>query len=117
MDKILRADAAGPAFQRLAEANHLFLAGAVPLAALSKKDTTLGKAVDIALGVAIPVHSHQAINSVLSDYVPKSVLGGARFAALASTSIALLGLMRLNLQGPGITETVKQLWRSPAAKQ
>ena len=39
------------------------------------QDTALGKAVDIALGIAIPVHSHQAINSVLSDYVPKSVLG------------------------------------------
>ena len=39
------------------------------------QDTTFGKAVDLALGVAIPVHSHIAINSVLSDYVPKSVLG------------------------------------------
>lgn len=37
--------------------------------------TYLGKAADLALGVAIPVHSHIAINSVLSDYVPKSVLG------------------------------------------
>jgi len=27
------------------------------------------------MGVAIPMHSHIAINSVLSDYVPKSVLG------------------------------------------
>ena len=35
----------------------------------------LGKAADIALGIAIPVHSHIAINSVLSDYVPKSVRG------------------------------------------
>ena len=43
--------------------------------------------------------------------------GGARLGALASTSIALLGLMRLNLQGPGITETVKQLWRRPVATQ
>ncbi|CAL5227432.1 g10395 [Coccomyxa viridis] len=111
MDKILRADAAGPAFQRLAEANHAFLAGAVPLAALSPKDTTFGKAVDLALGVAIPVHSHIAINSVLSDYVPKSVLGVTRWGALATTGIALAGLLKLNLQGPGITETVKQLWR------
>ena len=37
----------------------------------------LGKAADIALGIAIPVHSHVAINSVLSDYVPKSVRGKA----------------------------------------
>lgn len=35
----------------------------------------LGKASDVALGIAIPVHSHIAINSVLSDYVPKSVRG------------------------------------------
>ena len=43
----------------------------------------------------------------------ESLLAGAsRFAALASTGIALVGLMKLNLQGPGITETVKQLWRN-----
>ena len=30
--------------------------------------------MDIALGVAIPVHSHQAINSVLSDYLSGAVL-------------------------------------------
>ena len=43
------------------------------------QDTTFGNAVDLALGVAIPVHSHIAINSVLSDYVPKSVLGRVLF--------------------------------------
>lgn len=29
---------------------------------------------DVALGLAIPVHSHVAMNSVLSDYMPK--IGG-----------------------------------------
>lgn len=33
------------------------------------------KAVDLALGVAIPVHSHIALNAVISDYVPTSVRG------------------------------------------
>ena len=37
--------------------------------------TALQRVTDVALGVAIPVHSHIAINSVLSDYVPKSVMG------------------------------------------
>lgn len=37
--------------------------------------------------------------------------GVTRWGALASTGIALVGLMKLNLQGPGITETVRQLWR------
>ncbi|CAL8466764.1 g6300 [Coccomyxa elongata] len=111
MDKILRADAAGPAFQRLAEANHMFLAGVVPIAALSPTGSYLGKAADIALGIAIPVHSHIAINSVLSDYVPKSVRGVARVGALASSSIMLLGLLKLNLMGPGITASVRELWK------
>ena len=44
------------------------------------QDTTLGKVLDLGLGVAIPVHSHIAINSVLSDYVPKSVLGKPSFS-------------------------------------
>ena len=44
------------------------------------QDTTFGKVLDLALGVAIPVHSHIAINSVLSDYVPKSVLGKSPFS-------------------------------------
>ena len=35
----------------------------------------LGRTADVALGVALPLHSHVAINSVLSDYVPKSVRG------------------------------------------
>lgn len=33
------------------------------------------RAVDVGLGIAIPVHSHVALNSVISDYVPKSVRG------------------------------------------
>ena len=33
------------------------------------------RATDFALGVAVPVHAHVAINSVISDYVPKSVMG------------------------------------------
>ena len=31
---------------------------------------------DLALGVAIPVHSHMAMNSVITDYLPKGPLQG-----------------------------------------
>lgn len=37
--------------------------------------SALQKASDTALGIALCLHSHIHINSVLSDYVPKSVLG------------------------------------------
>eukprot|EP00891_Asterochloris_glomerata_P001130 jgi/Astpho2/1130/e_gw1.00021.123.1_t len=73
--------------------------------------TALQRVTDVALGVAIPVHSHIAINSVLSDYVPKSVMGASRVGALGVTAITLLGFAKLNLVGPGITPTVKKLWR------
>lgn len=29
---------------------------------------------DLALGIAIPVHSHMAMNSVITDYLPKGPL-------------------------------------------
>jgi hypothetical protein len=42
------------------------------------------KAVDVGLGIAIPVHSHIALNAVISDYVPKSVRGTPSFQLCAS---------------------------------
>ena len=35
------------------------------------------KGTDLALGVAIPVHSHVAMNMVVTDYVPKAIRGKA----------------------------------------
>lgn len=37
--------------------------------------------------------------------------GVARVGALASSSIMLLGLLKLNLMGPGLTASVKELWK------
>lgn len=37
--------------------------------------------------------------------------GVARVGALASSSIMLLGLLKLNLMGPGITASVRELWK------
>ena len=31
----------------------------------------LTKAADLAMGIVIPIHSHIAMNGVLSDYMPK----------------------------------------------
>ena len=41
----------------------------------SSQGTAARQAVDIGLGIAIPLHSHIALNTVVSDYVPKSVRG------------------------------------------
>lgn len=37
--------------------------------------------------------------------------GVARVGALASTGIMLLGLLKLNVMGPGLTASVKELWK------
>ncbi len=40
-----------------------------------------------------------------------TVAGPARYATLASSAVIFLGLLKLNTIGPGLTETVKDLWR------
>jgi hypothetical protein len=37
--------------------------------------------------------------------------GVTRWGALAGTSVALLGLLKLNLTGKGVTGAVKELWK------
>ena len=126
--------------------------------------TVFNKATDVALAVVIPLHSHVALNSVISDYLPSSserhaylsnvgryilvlllgvcciymavwlalliarllptlasdllikcvhVAGVARWGALGASTVAFVGLMKLSLAGPGLSATVKQLWRKP----
>lgn len=47
----------------------------LPEAWLSSLQGIILRATDFALGVAVPIHAHVAINGVISDYVPKSVMG------------------------------------------
>mmetsp|Transcript_23943 Transcript_23943/g.42417 ORF Transcript_23943/g.42417 Transcript_23943/m.42417 type:complete len:159 (+) Transcript_23943:107-583(+) len=74
--------------------------------------------IDIALGFIIPVHSGVSMTMVAQDYVPR---GTARSAAKVLicllTFVTGYGLMKVNMCGPGITESVKSLWRKPAAKE
>lgn len=78
--------------------------------------SVLNMPIDFALGVIFPFHSHIAINYVISDYVPKNARGPARMALLACTVIAAAGLLRLNVAGPGVTDSIKSLWRKPQKK-
>jgi succinate dehydrogenase (ubiquinone) membrane anchor subunit len=61
--------------------------------------------------VAFPIHAHIGLNFVISDYVPKASRAPARYALLGVTALTMLGLLKLNLSGHGITETYKSLWR------
>ncbi|KAJ1438207.1 hypothetical protein B484DRAFT_324213, partial [Ochromonadaceae sp. CCMP2298] len=68
-----------------------------------------------ALGIIFPFHSHVALNYVVSDYVPKGMRGAARALLLGVTVIGAAGLLKINVMGPGLTESVKSLWRATPA--
>jgi succinate dehydrogenase (ubiquinone) membrane anchor subunit len=116
LEKVLKADTAGPAFRHFYDKTHYVLAGLVPISALGGENTPLIRLTDLALGVVIPLHAHVGLNGVVSDYVPPRFMGASRWGLLAASSIAFLGLTKLNLSGPGITSTVKSLWHNPEKK-
>jgi succinate dehydrogenase (ubiquinone) membrane anchor subunit len=71
----------------------------------------MNKPIDLTLGLLFPIHSHIALNYVISDYVPKTARSMARSSLLFATCVTVAGILRLNIQGPGLTETIKSLWR------
>ncbi|KAF1316764.1 Sdh4, succinate dehydrogenase subunit 4, partial [Globisporangium splendens] len=73
--------------------------------------------VDFALGVIIPIHTHIGMNVVISDYVPPQVRTLARVGWLGVTGVLLLGFLRVNIEGDGITETIKTVWRESPNKK
>ncbi|KAJ0402661.1 hypothetical protein ATCC90586_006175 [Pythium insidiosum] len=93
----------------------LALLGLVP-AAFVLSPSVLSVPVDLALGVVIPVHAHIGMNNVISDYVPKSQRTLARLAWLGVTGVMFLGILRNNIEGPGLTETLKTFWREDPKK-
>ena len=69
--------------------------------------------VDLALGLLLPWHTHVGMVNVLEDYVPRPYRALAKGCMLLVTVLATLGLLKINLCGAGITESVKSLWREP----
>jgi len=93
------------------------LLGLIP-AALVLSPSALNVPVDLALGVLIPFHAHNGMSLIITDYVTgKGAQTAARGLLWASTILAGLGLLSLNLRGDGLTETVKSLWRPTEKKE
>lgn len=68
--------------------------------------------LDLSMGILIPVHSHITLNMVAEDYVPEGTArSAAKLGILALSLVTAFGLIKVNMCGPGITESVKSLWR------
>ncbi|KXZ42626.1 hypothetical protein GPECTOR_129g556 [Gonium pectorale] len=113
MQRVLAADTAGKAGLKVHEYASYALAGATPVAVVSSKGSVLQKTADFVFSLAIPVHSHICMNAVVTDYFPKVARGPARLGVLGMSVVTYLGIMKVNLSGPGLTETVRGLWRKP----
>ena len=86
-----------------------FLAAGIPAALLL--GGPVAGVVDLALGVAIPVHFHIGMRSILVDYVHEATNQRIALAALAGvTLLTAVGLTKFNLTDEGITAAVKDLW-------
>jgi len=109
MAGILAADR-GAMMMKIYHASGIALAGLVPTAMAIPGGLL---PLDLALGVALPVHSHIALNFVVSDYVPTKAAPAARAGLLGLTCLTLAGLFTLNTKGEGITRTAKRLWKAP----
>ena len=79
--------------------------------ALIMSPSALNMPVDLALGVIFPFHAHVGMNYIVSDYVPKAARQVARTSLLGVTILTAAGLLRLNLTGDGLTETLKSMWK------
>jgi len=92
---------------------NMLLLGLTPVA-FALSPSPFAMPVDIALGLALPIHAHIGMNYVITDYAPKiskGIVGPCRIAMLGLTAFTVLGLLKLNTTGEGLTETVKKLWR------
>jgi len=72
--------------------------------------------LDLFLGVVFPLHAHIGFNYIISDYVPKASISLARYALMGVTGITILGLTKLNFEGPGLVESFKSVWREEKKK-
>ena len=92
------------------------LMGIAPIALVATQSVQFP--LDLVLGLALPLHGHIGMNQVITDYAKKVVgkggIGPARLAMAGFTGVTTLGLLKLNLTGPGLIETVKGFWKPKA---
>lgn len=62
MNKLLFADSAGPAWQKMYNNTHFALAALLPASLVSPQDGAIAKVADVGLAAAITAHNHVALN-------------------------------------------------------
>lgn len=58
---------------------------------------------------------HIGMVGIVEDYVPRASQHLVRFVLAIASVLTAIGLLKINLCGSGITESVKCIWREPKA--
>lgn len=96
------------------------LAVGVPLAIVSSGSVTT--AIDLAMGVVVPLHFHIGMRSVLVDYLVHVGINDPSYQQIAMYGLGVLTLVtagaltRFNLADMGITAAVCRPWVKKAKK-
>ncbi|KAJ8613802.1 hypothetical protein CTAYLR_004906 [Chrysophaeum taylorii] len=111
LSRIIRADE-GVLGVRVYHMLNLGVLWLTPVALVSPPPLT--SICDTIIALAFPIHGHIGMNYVLTDYVPKvfgkGARGPARVIMLGVTTATTAGLLKLNMDGPGVTGALKALW-------
>lgn len=62
LNKVLFSESAGPSVHKLYNQSHYALAGLIPATLVSEDRSLFAKVSDVGLALALPVHSHLALN-------------------------------------------------------
>jgi succinate dehydrogenase (ubiquinone) membrane anchor subunit len=98
--------------QELYHYTHYSLAALTPVA-LILSPSFLNIPVDLALGVALPLHFSMGLIQITEDYVPRPQQHLVKIIVYIVCSLSFIGLLKINLCGAGITESFKAIYRGP----
>lgn len=71
---------------------------------------------DLILAFVVPFHAWYGVHHVIEDYVPPQFQPASNALLYVITAVAVLGLVNLSVQGDGILESIKSLWRDEKDK-
>ena len=78
--------------------------------------SVLNAPVDLTLGVIVPAHMYIGCVHIIQDYVPPHQQNLSITLLGILSLLTGLGMLKINLCGVGVTESVKSLWRTPKSE-
>merc|ERR1712139_219792 len=119
MDAVMKADHSSAALKIMHKTNLVAMAMTPVVFMLPESMSMIITPFNVVLGVVLPIHAHIGFAGIVTDYAPKvskGFAGPARIALVGVTGLTVIGLLKHNLAGDGMTKSIKSLWVKPESK-